>query len=359
MKILHLDSFNGFGGGQKRYSSIAEELVKKNHKEILISRKNSKVDNIFPGKIYSAFYLGDLDIFTFFIIFFIVLREKPDIIHTHSHQDHWFGGIISKFFLKIKLVHTRHVDFPIENNFINKLMYNKLTDYIITSCKAIKNTLVRSFPDLNYFENKIYPVLTINPPEKMGRKNRVRKELGIEDKIVVSIITRLVDWKGHKYLLKAVPLILKEIENIRFLIVGSGPYLTELKKLVSELEIEKYVIFTGFRQDIEDIYADTDISVLPSEMESPGVSIAESIFHETPVITSNVGGIPELVSDGFNGFLVEVGNYREIAKKVIKLVNDKKFYKKIKNNCKKWKKERLAEKSPAEKMEALYYRFIK
>ncbi|TYB30796.1 MAG: glycosyltransferase family 4 protein [Candidatus Mcinerneyibacterium aminivorans] len=358
MKILHLDAFTGFGGGQKRYTNIAEQLSAKNHELILVSRKNSEVDKIFPGKVYSSSFLGDLDVFSFFRIFQIILREKPDIIHTHSHQDHWIGGIVSKLFPTVKLVHTRHVDFKIKNNFINKWMYSTLTDCIITSCRAIKDTLLASFTDIPNFGDKIYPILTINPPKKKGKKGQIRKELNLKGEIIVSMVTRLVDWKGHKYLFQAIPLIIEKIKNIRFLIVGDGPYLHKLKEMAHRLDIEEYVIFTGFRNDVDNVYADTDISVLPSEMESPGVSIAESIFHEIPVITSNVGGIPEIVKDGYNGFLIEVGDAEAIAERVIKLINDENLYKKIKNNCRKWKEKKMSEKTPAEKIEIIYKKII-
>src|SRR6056297_2789827 len=207
MKILHLDSFTGFGGGQKRYSKISRDLKALGHEMVLVSRAKNKVRRIFPGKCYTASFLGDLDLFSFIKIFYVILKEKPDIIHTHSHQDHWIGGILAKIFKKIKLVHTRHVDFKIRNSFINKFIYKSLTDYIITSCEAIKKTLIKSFSEIDNFKSKIYPVLTINIPEKKGTERIYYSKYNINRETkIISMITRLVSWKGHRYLLKAIPL---------------------------------------------------------------------------------------------------------------------------------------------------------
>ncbi|HMA68701.1 MAG TPA: glycosyltransferase family 4 protein [Candidatus Mcinerneyibacterium sp.] len=359
MKILHLDSFTGFGGGQKRYSKISRDLKALGHEMVLVSREKNKVRRTFPGKCYTASFLGDLDLFSFIKIFYIILKEKPDIINTHSHQDHWIGGILSKLFKNIKLVHTRHVDFKVKNNFINKFIYKNLTDFIITSCKKIKDTLISSFPDIKNFDKKIFPVLTLNIPEKKCEKNIYKESYNInQDTKIVSMITRLVSWKGHEYFLKAIPLITREINNVKFLIAGKGPFESKLRELVKKMEIGEYVIFTGFIEDVENLYCDSYISVLPSEMESPGVSIAESIFYETPVITSRVGGIPEIVEDGYNGFLIEVGDFKKIAEVTIKLLKNEKLYKKIKENCRNWKQNKLKDKTPAEKTLNLYRKFL-
>ena len=305
MKILHLDSFNKFGGGQKRYLNISKHIASKGEKLALVCRKNAKVSKYFPGKVYYAPFLGDLDIFTFFRILWVIIKEKPDIIHTHSHHDHWMGCLASRILRKPLLVHTRHVDFSVKDSGISRFMYVRCPAHTFTSCRSIKETMIRSLGSAPSFDpDRFQPLLTFNYPEHWGEKGHIRKEFEVaEGTVCVSTITRIVDNKGHKYLIKAIPEIIKTFKNILFFIVGEGPYLPVLKKMVDEMGLDEYVIFTGFRRDIWDFYADMDLSVFPTLNEGIAPGVMESIFYEVPVAASEIGGIPEVITDGVNGLL--------------------------------------------------------
>jgi len=361
MKIIHLDGFKKFGGGQKRYVNIASYIANKGHELILVAPNGARVKESFPGKVYTAPFLGDADLWTLIIIIRIVLKEKPDIIHTHSHHDHWMGSLIKLIFReKIKLIHTRHVDFQVKNNAISRFMYLKSPDHTVTSCKSIKETMKRSFRETKGFdEDKFEPILTFNYPEKWGIKGTIRKEFGLtHHHRCVSTITRIVDNKGHRHLLRAIPQIVDVLGGMTFFIVGEGPYLTVLRELVKEMNIEKYVCFTGFRENIWDFYADMDLSVFPTENEGIAPGVMESLFYHVPVIASDIGGIPEIITHGWNGLLFPSGDHRELARLVIRLFTDKEEYDKIKENCRIWTEKKRAEEPPGKKMLNSYKRVL-
>ncbi|HHH84805.1 MAG TPA: glycosyltransferase family 1 protein [Firmicutes bacterium] len=357
MKIVHLDAFRKYGGGQKRYVNIASYIASRGHKMALVSPPGVKVRESFPGRLYTAPFLGDGDILTLAKILRVVLKEKADIVHTHSHHDHWMGSLVKALLGKrIKLIHTRHVDFEVKNTPISRFMYVRSPDYTLTSCRSIKETMIRSLGRSKGFrEEKFEPILTFNYPEKWGTPGRIRKEFGIfPGEKCVSTITRIVDNKGHRHLLKAIPEIIDSLGPVRFFIVGEGPYLPVLKEMARELDIEQYVIFTGFRKDIWDFYADMDLSVFPTENEGIAPGVMESLFYSVPVIASDVGGIPEVITHGWNGLLFPPGDSHQLAQFVIRLFTHREEYDKLKRNCAVWTEERKNEDPPGKKMLEAY-----
>ena len=361
MKIVHLDAFRKYGGGQKRYVNIASFIASRGHEMVLVSPPGVKVRDSFPGRLYTAPFFGDADLLTLIKILWVVIKEKADIIHTHSHHDHWMGSLVKALMGKrIKLIHTRHVDFEVKNTPVSRFMYVRSPDYTLTSCKSIKETMIRSLGMSKGFrEDKFEPILTFNYPEQWGTPGKIREEFGLtaRDKCV-STITRIVDNKGHRHLLRAVPGIIEALGPVKFFIVGEGPYLPVLKEMVREMEIEKYVIFTGFRKEIWDFYADMDLSVFPTENEGIAPGVMESLFYSVPVVASDIGGIPEVITHGFNGLLFPAGDYHQLARLVIHLFTHREEYDKLKRNCEVWTEERKKDDPPGKKMLEAYRKVV-
>src|SRR5262249_44650345 len=109
----------------------------------------------------------------------------------------------------------------------------------------------------------------------------------------LGIVARLVEQKGHRYLLEAVSKIKNEFPNIRLYIFGSGPLNQELKAMVRALQIENHVEFKGLRLDPSEIYSQIDVLVLPSLWEGAGNVLLEGMSFGIPIIASQTGGIPE------------------------------------------------------------------
>ena len=122
---------------------------------------------------------------------------------------------------------------------------------------------------------------------------------------MVGSIGRLDPVKGHIYLLKAAPKVIEEFPNVRFLFVGDGPLANRLKGRVSEMGMDKYVIFCGERTDVPLLLPIFDVLVLPSATREglPNV-IPEAEACAKPVVASRIGGVPEAVLDQISGFLV-------------------------------------------------------
>ena len=135
-------------------------------------------------------------------------------------------------------------------------------------------------------------------------------------------MAKLWQGKGHHIILEAAPAIIKAASNVRFIFVGDGYLRAELEKAVEEKGLKNYVIFTGFRADIPEITAIFDLAVLASFFEGLGRVLLEAMVLGKPVVASRVGGIPEVVIEGVNGFLVSPDDPQALARQIVKLLKD-------------------------------------
>ena len=159
----------------------------------------------------------------------------------------------------------------------------------------------------------------------------LRKELSIEDKKVIVSVGRLVHRKGQDHLIEAMPEILKSVPDAHLLMVGKGPYLEHLAKLVAINKLENHVSFIGRIQyeDLPKFICAGDVFAMPSrsrlaglEVEGLGIVYLEASSCGLPVIAGSSGGAPDAVIDGVTGFVVDGTNNQQIAKAAIELLND-------------------------------------
>jgi len=180
-------------------------------------------------------------------------------------------------------------------------------------------------------ENKcsvIYNYLSL-PAGKQQRPD-LRDELSIaKNTNVVGIIGNICFLKGQLVFLHAVPSILQAFPNTVFLIVGDSTgkadesYKQNLREYIQRHGIEKQVMMTGFKKNILDIVEKLDVLVHPPVLpEAFGLVLLEAMYKEKPVVASNIGGIPELVQDRVNGFLIPPNDSDALARSVCKLLSD-------------------------------------
>jgi glycosyltransferase involved in cell wall biosynthesis len=161
---------------------------------------------------------------------------------------------------------------------------------------------------------------------KAGREEglQIRKELGIDPAdLVVGTIGRLEPAKGIDILIPAIARLLPDWPQIKCLVVGDGRLSESLKDLAKEVGIEQRVIFTGFRSDIPRLLEAYDIFTLPSRTEGIPFALLEACFAALPVVASRVGGVPEIISDGQTGCLVDPEDIDGLAKGIDCLLRDR------------------------------------
>jgi len=264
----------------------------------------------------------------------IIRDEKIDILHTQGRRHAFFSFLLGEKTGLIKVL-TRHI--PFYDQFhpnMKKLIYNlfdrcslKSVDAIVTVAKYGKKRIVET-RDINPKKIRvIYNGIDVKTfdPNRIDSSQLIN-EFSISPKTkIVTTIASLIERKGHKFLLQAAIDILKKFPNTLFLFVGDGYYKSTLKQIVEKAGIKKNVIFAGFRKDIQRILRITDVMVLPSLSEGFPDVILEAMAMKKPVVATRIAGIPEMIDDGGNGFLVPPGDVEKLKSRIMELLGNKKF----------------------------------
>jgi len=155
--------------------------------------------------------------------------------------------------------------------------------------------------------------------------NRFRSTLNIDNKKVIFSVSSLIKRKGQQHIIKALPAVVEEVPDAVFVLVGEGPYLTELEQLVRELNLESYVkIINRFadRSELPMFFSICDVFTLVSVLESFGIVYIEALALGKPVIGSRGEGDEDFIVDGENGFLVDPNDTDGLARKIVTLLKD-------------------------------------
>ncbi|WXG40607.1 MAG: glycosyltransferase family 4 protein [Candidatus Freyarchaeum deiterrae] len=206
--------------------------------------------------------------------------------------------------------------------------------------------------------------------EKEGYKYKKEKGIPLESEIVLCV-ARIDPVKSHEELLKAFSIIKKERQNAKLVCVGNGSISNDvlgirtqrkekILKLMREFDLEGDTIFLGHvpHEDIPKIYKMADVVVLPSKMEGFGLSLTEAMAAEKPVVAYNVGGVGVQIEDGFNGFLIEQGDFVGLAEKTCEVLSDKELNKVMGERAKQVVKEKFNVRKAAEEYLRLYQEVI-
>jgi protein-tyrosine-phosphatase len=158
----------------------------------------------------------------------------------------------------------------------------------------------------------------------MRAREEVRQELGIGPRtLLIGTAGRLSPVKAHRGFLRAARLMLQHEGDARFVIVGDGPLRDELVAFASQLGIDRECLFLGARADTFDLIAAMDIFVLPSLHEGIPMALLEAMALERPVVATAVGGVPEVVTHGTDGLLVQPSDEQALADACLELARDR------------------------------------
>lgn len=256
-------------------------------------------------------------------------KEDVEILHIHSPSLAVYGRLAGRLAGVKAIIYTEHniVDryHPLTKMF-NVLTY-PMNDVTIAISDAVSRSIIKwktvrkthVYTILNGIDYAAIKTLEID-------RQAIRESLGIKGRqLVVGTVAHIQPQKGYPYLIEAARLVLEHYPDTTFIIVGGEKHRGDRQKLeeiVKEKGINDHIIFAGARSDALRVMASFDIFVLPSVWEGFGIVFLEAMALGKPVIGTRVGGIPEIIEDGVNGYLVEPQNPRQIADKIMLLLGD-------------------------------------
>ncbi|MFH1284078.1 MAG: glycosyltransferase family 4 protein [Candidatus Peregrinibacteria bacterium] len=298
----------------------------------------------------------------------IIKTHNIDLLHAHvwnpaSCRYAYFAAAS----MKIPVITTEHDPFRItfiKNLF--KIPALKKTAKIITVSKNNQKILQNLYPK---FADKIAVIHNgIDTTWWQSQLLRFTKEdlekikkdiFGAKpDTLIIAAIAELHERKGLKYLIAAMPEIVKEYPNVKLVIIGEGPDRTNLENLIRKLKISAHVVLLGRRKEIPKLLKSANIFALPSKREAFGMVNLEAMLVPLPVVASCVGGIPEIVENGKTGFLVEPENFGKLAKALKSLIASPDLREKFATAGQKRVLENFSAQKMAEEYEKVYLKIL-
>lgn len=248
-------------------------------------------------------------------LFHIVKYYHVDLIHSHHRWTTVLSFLVSKV-SKIPTIHNAR------NVFYDRRIFRRFAGQnIIAVSNSVKDNLVTYF-NIHSDRIKVIHNGTDISKSSAGEKKRVKEDLCLkQDDRIIAVIGRLSEQKGHKYLMKALPVVITKFPNMKVLFVGDGELRNSLQNQVARMNIKGNVLFCGSIDNVAPLIEITEFTVLPSLWEGFSVAIVESLLLGKPVIASNVGGTPEVIEGNLNGLLVEAKDVGGLANAIIYMLS--------------------------------------
>lgn len=287
-----------------------------------------------------------------------IRRINPEIVQIPGLQLLGFHMMIAAILEKRKTVLVVHGS-SIESTQISrakKFVLNLLEDYSLrkATCVYGVSEYVRSWAKLRKYKDKCFGTIYNLVQEKKSTPKDIRKELNIDDKDIVIVSTgRVVREKGYDTLLD----VLEKMElpnNVKLVVAGDGDYLQKMRERISQNGLSNQVFLLGYREDVDNILRAGDFFVLLTLHETLSISLLEACQHGLPCVATKVGGVPEVVKNNYNGFLVEPRDLEAIQEVIWKLIRDIELRRKMSENARLHIKQTFATEKILEQLDSMY-----
>jgi len=267
-----------------------------------------------------------------FSLVWLMFKERPDIVHTHSSKAGILGRLAAKMAFVPNIIHTPHghVFYGHFGPFASKMflwvekLFSKFTDRMVA---------------LTDGEKRDYIGLSVCSPEKLlkihsgvdvarymqpnGNMVEKKRSLGLDQtEAVIGFVGWLLPIKGPLYLIKAMEYVWPQHPEASLVFIGKGDLDVDLRARALRMNANGRVKFLGWREDIVEIMPIFDMLVLPSLNEGMGRVLVEAMAAGKPVVASRVGGIPDLVRHDETGYLVPPADEKALANGIKKLLDD-------------------------------------
>lgn len=339
LKILHIDTEKGFRGGEQQVVNLMEGLQKPGgFEQAALVRKDQKFGEVLKEKGFQVFEtdrskplpvvgVGDLQN--------LAKSFSPDIVHAHTGNSHTLA--YRAYRKTYPIIVTRRVDFPIKQNFLSQNKYlHKCMHYIAIS-RAIKEILVAGGVNeskIDVIPSGIDPMRLMKDgefPNSVDRKTWREKWNATDETFVFGMVGSYVDHKDPLNLIHAGSVLKNNHPDIDFRIalIGDGKLRETLEQKTKEFHLEENVFLTGWQDDVAAPMSGLDVFVMPSKLEGLCTSLIDAQAVGLPCVATRAGGIPDVITDGENGLLVDKKDPNELAQKMIQLAEDKDLQKKL------------------------------
>lgn len=338
MNVLYLLNHAGKAGTERYVQTLIEQLNGKkikaffayNEEGLLVERLKE-----FGIETYRIEMRSRYDLRAARRLAALCRRLNIDLIHTHYLRENYIAMLAQCYGSKAKVAYTNH--FILQNNLVTRVsnrIMNPLEAGVIAVCNRGKEMMISN----GVAASKIRVLFNAVDPEywRKPEASTLRGELGIsEDTFVLLCASRFAHDKGHSYLVRTMA-ELKNLTDRKFICIlaGDGPLLDEIKKLTTEMNLEKDILFIGFRKDIKNLFTGSNLYFNSSEHEASSFLILEALAAGLPVVATDMGGNNDIINEKTGcGRLVKYEDAPGTAREIKKIMDDENLLNELRQNA--------------------------
>jgi glycosyltransferase involved in cell wall biosynthesis len=322
---VHIDTARTWRGGQNQVLQLVTGLESLGHRTWLVAHARGELkQRAQEGLRFIGFApRSEFDVQAAWQLGRVLKDLKPDVVHAHDPM----AVALTAMALQMQngqrrplVVAARRVDFHLKQHAFSKWKYRHIDLFI-----AASGTIARILEHDGISRDRIVIVhdgVNIGVIDKLPAID-VHGEFWLpHGSPVVGNVAALAPHKGQKHLVAAAKLVLKDVPDARFLILGEGELKETLERQIKHLALERHVFLTGFRADALSLMKSFDLFAMSSVTEGLGSAVLEAMTCGLAVAATRAGGLPEVVIDGETGRLVPPHDEPELARAIVELLQD-------------------------------------
>ena len=324
LELYFVNMVNHFHLSEKNITAVCQEdsQISKLVKSPVIGVTKTSIFNIF----YKSYKLSNY-----------INKENIKIVHVSWTKDLFFAALVKLFSnQQVKIIYHRQMKITrYKKDFYHNFIYKSISIVLVIT----KGLLIDCQKYLPIDGDKIIELpygISLPDNNKIYDKKIFLNDLKLkEDIFTIGVFSRIEEQKGQHLVIEALNLLPEK--NIQLVVVGhcmDPSYQNNLIDMINKYKMSHRVAFTPFIESPMKLMPMLDLIILPTYEETFGLVVAESMLMGTPVIGSNAGGVPEIISDEHNGLLFESKNYKSLSEKIISIYKSEEFRVKLSNNAK-------------------------
>ena len=337
MKILEIISDTNIGGAGRVLIERLEKSSVDGYEFAVLLPKGSALKERIEAINVSVFEFDgcadrSFDIGAIFKLQALIEEMSPDVVNAHG----CLSGRIAAAMARVPVrIYTRHCTYPVPRilrSFPIKQAHGALSVLLSPHAIAVADAAKRDLVSMGYPEDGIRVIINgVGGFKKLSAEKRaeLREAAGLSGRFVVGISARVEKCKDHECFVRAAGLLSSD-DRYRFVIMGTGSELENIKALSLELGIYEKIIFTGFCEDVEAWLNCFDLNVNCSVgTETSSLALSEGMSIGLPAVASKYGGNTYMVRHGEQGFIYEKGDFKELAQRISEIASSPELYAKM------------------------------
>jgi len=357
LSIVHTESSLGWGGQEIRILAESQGLARRGHAVTVLCAPQARIlaEAVHWGVPAVALPIAAKRPAGLRALVDWLKANRCDVLSTHSSTDSWLAAFATRMGRAVPIVRTRHISAPVPRNPASRWLYERGAARIVTTGEALKRELVERN---GFTAERIESVPTGIDAGRFrpGDRAAQRAALGLPgEATLLGIVATLRSWKGHEYLIKAMPLLPKKLHLV---IVGDGPMREVLQNMAEELDdrVRVRVRMVGDQRDVLPWLQALDLFALPSYAnEGVPQALVQAMLCGLPCVTTLVGSIGELARDEITALVVPPRDRDALAAAISRLAGDPALRSELGTAARRHCVENFSYERMLDRMEAIYH----